>query len=55
MNDSSHGFEFICAYEDGFLILIKGDWTDHIQKLELTINKLKERRFKCNIGKYFFR
>ena len=30
------------------------DWTDHLQKLELTLNKLKESRLKCNIENYFF-
>ena len=40
MNDLFHGFEFIRAYIDDPLILTKGDWTDHIQKLELTIDKL---------------
>ena len=35
-----HGFEFIRAYIDNLLILTKGDWTGHLQKLELTLNKL---------------
>ena len=43
MNDLFHGFEFICAYIDDILILTKGDWTNHLQKLELTLNKLKEK------------
>ena len=42
MNDLFHGFEFIRAYIDDILILTKGYWRDHIQKLELTPNKLKE-------------
>ena len=33
MNDLFHGFEFRCAYIDDILILTKGDWTDHVQKL----------------------
>ena len=41
MNYLFHGFEFICAYIDDLLILTKGNWTYHVQKLELTINKLK--------------
>ena len=49
MNDLFHGFEFIRAYIDAILILTKGDWTDHIQKLVLTLNKLKEKGLKCNI------
>ena len=43
MNDLFHGFEFIRAYIYDLLILTKGDWTDHIQKLELTLNELKEK------------
>ena len=54
MNDLFHGFEFIRAYIDDILILAKGDWTDYIQKLELTLNKLKGKIIKCNIDKSFF-
>ena len=41
MNDLFHVFEFVCVYMDEILILTKGDLTDHVQKLQLTINKLK--------------
>ena len=41
MNDLYHGLEFIRAYIEDILILTKGDWTDHVQKIELTLNKLK--------------
>ena len=41
MNDLFRRFEFILAYIDYLLILTKRDWTDHIQKLKLTLNKLK--------------
>ena len=37
MNDLFHGFEFIHVYIEDLLILPKGDRTDHIQRLELTI------------------
>ena len=33
MNDLFHGFELICAYIDGHLVLTKGYWTDHVHKL----------------------
>ena len=33
MNDLFHGFKFIRAYIENLLIITKGDWTDHIQKL----------------------
>ena len=33
MNDLFHGFESICVYIDDLLILTKGYWTYHVQKL----------------------
>ena len=54
MNDLFYVFEFICAYIDEILILTKGDWTDHLYKLELTLNKLNETGLKCNIQMSFF-
>ena len=53
-NDLFHGFEFICAYINGILILKKGDWTDHVQKLESTLIKLKVKGLKYNIEESFF-
>ena len=41
INDLFHRFEFISAYIEEILILKKGYWMDHLQKLELTLNKLK--------------
>ena len=43
------GFEFsrVCIYEH--LILIKIFWTDHVHKLELTLNKQKESGIKFDI------
>ena len=32
----------------------KGDCTEYVQKLELTLNKLKEKRLTYNIEKCFF-
>ena len=55
INDLFNGFEFIQAYIDDLLILTKGYWTDHVQKLERTLNKLKEKGLKCNIENYFLR
>ena len=55
MNYLFHVFEFIRDYMDDILILTKGDWTYHLQKLELALNKLKEKVFKCNIERLFFR
>ena len=55
MSDLLYGFEFICAYIDDLLILTKGDWIGCVQKIELTINKLKGKELKCYIEKSFFR
>ena len=54
MNELFHGFEFIRAYIDYLLIITKRDWTDHVQALELTLNKLTEKGLKCNIENSFF-
>ena len=54
MNDLFHGCESISAYIDEPMILKKGDWTDHVQKLELTLNKLKEKLLKFNLEDSFF-
>ena len=54
MNDLFQGFEFIWAWIYGLLLITKGDWTDHVHKLEWTLNKLKEGGPKYNIEKSFF-
>ena len=54
MNNLFHGFKFICAYMDEILILTKGYWTDHVHKLELILNKLKEKGLKYNTERSFF-
>ena len=55
MNDLFRGFDLIRAYIDNMVILTKGYWTEYVQKLELTLNKLKGEGLKCNIEKSFFR
>ena len=52
-NDLFHGLEFISVYMDEILVLTKGYLTDHVQKLELQLNKLKEEGLKCNIERSF--
>ena len=39
----------------GILILTGGDWTDHVHKLELNLNKLKESGLKFNTENYSYR
>ena len=54
MNDLFQGLSFIRAYIGKLLILGKGYWAYHVKKLEFMLNKLKEKRLKLNIEKYFF-
>ena len=54
MNEMFCGFEFIRAYIDDLLIITKGDWSDRLEKLEPTLQKLKDNGLKCNIEKSFF-
>ena len=54
MNDLFHGFEFIHAYIDKILILTKGYLTDHVQKFQSMLNKMKGKVLKCNIEPSFF-
>ena len=54
LNELFYKFDFILSYIDEVLILTKGRLTDHVHKLELTLNKLKSSWIKCNIGKYLF-
>ena len=49
MNALFHGFEYIRAHIDKLLILTKKDLTDHVHKLDLTLNKLKEKGLKFGI------
>ena len=49
MNALFNGFEFVRAYIDDLSILRKVDCKDHVQELELPLNKLKEKGLKYNI------
>ena len=46
-----HKFEFIRAYIDDLLIITRGDWSDNLERLELTPQKIKDHGLKCNIKK----
>ena len=54
MNEVFRGFEFIRAYINDLLITTKGDWSDHLNKLERVLQKLKDNRLKFNIKNPFF-
>ena len=53
MNDLFQWFEFIRVCIHDLLRRTKGDCTDYAQKLELTLNKMKESGPKCYIEMYF--
>ena len=48
------GFGFIWSYIYGLLIITKGDWSNNMVKLELTLKIIKYNGLKCNIEKSFF-
>ena len=49
MNKMFRGFELIRAYINNMLIITKGDWSDHAEKLKLTLKKLKDNDLNYNI------
>ena len=49
----SKGLIYPCVHRLS-LILTKVYWTDHVHKLEITLNKLDKSGLKFNIKKYFF-
>ena len=54
IDDLFCGFEFIWEYINEVLTTTKGDWYDHLDKLELTLQNLKYNGPKCNIENSFF-
>ena len=54
MSELFDGFEHVRAYIDDLLILTKGDYHDHLRKLEAVFLKLEEAGLKVNATKSFF-
>ena len=48
-----HGFQLIRVYIDYHLVFTRWYWTDHVNKLELTLNKTKKKWIKINVKNYF--
>ena len=48
------GLEYIRAYINDLLIIRKGSFKDHLEKLEQVLNKLKGAGLKINASKSFF-
>ena len=53
-NEIFQWIEFIRTYIDDLLTIRKGDWYDHLNKLELLTEKIRVNGLKCNIEKSFF-
>ena len=54
MRNLFQGFKVIRVHIYEMCILSKRYWTYHVQKFELTLNKLKEGELTYNIEKSFF-
>ena len=46
MNKMFRGLKCIKAYIDDLFIISKGDWSDHLNKLEQVLQNLKDNRLK---------
>ena len=54
MNILMDGLEFVRADLDDLLVLTKGSWEDHLEKLEEVLSRIKEAGLKVNANKSFF-
>ena len=54
MNKLFAGLEYVRAYIDDLLVISKGSFEDHLEKLDQVLNKLKASRLQINASKSFF-
>ena len=54
MSDLMAGLEYVRAYIDDILITTKGDWNDHLEKLDKVLQRLGEAGLQVNAEKSFF-
>lgn len=54
MNKLFDGFDYIRAYIDDLLIISKGTYDNHLNKIDFVLHKLEEAGLKVNATKYFF-
>ena len=54
MNELFSGLEYVRAYIDDLLMISKGFFTDHLQKVNIVLQQLKQVRLKINASKSFF-
>ena len=53
MNELFEGFEFVHMYIDDLLVITKGTYMDHLEKLNQVLNKLHEANLQVNIQIFF--
>ena len=54
INELLGDIEGICAYIDDLLLLSKGSWEDHLERLEEVFKRLHDKGLKVNPLKSFF-
>jgi len=54
MSELMDGLAFIQTYIDDLLCLTKGSFTDHLEKIELVLQRLQKAGLKVNVTKSFF-
>ena len=54
MSDLMAGLEYVRAYIDDILVTTKGDWNDHLEKLDKVLQRLGEAGLQVNAEKSFF-
>ena len=54
MSTLMHDLEYVRAYIDDLLIISKGSWTDHLEKLDEVMSRLEQAGLKVNAKKSFF-
>ena len=54
MSELVQDLEYVRAYIDDLLIITKGNWFDHLNKLDVVLHCLKQAGLKVNAKKSFF-
>jgi len=54
MSELMDGLAFVRTYIDDLLCLTKGSFTDHLEKIELVLQRLQKAGLKVNVTKSFF-
>lgn len=55
MNDLMEGLEFVRCYLDNLLTITKGNFVDHLAKLEAALERLSKAGLRVNVSKSSFR